>query len=289
VNGSSAAAAAVAGAAAVLAQARPSLRAAELHSALVGAAQPLAGEGVLGEGAGYVSLGAAAASELAAEPATLALGNARSAGWRRQRTILVRNTSTRAVDAGVRIQHETEGAASVRFSASPAHLRLAPGASVRIALAVRAGSAPVGSAPASGNVLVTVHGGTPVRVPWVVTFGAPPNTLLGPLHLSNNVFAPSDATPALLTFQAGRILSVGGRAQVQPVSRLELRLLAANGTDLGVLARLRDLLPGRYAFGLTGRSPAGNVLGRGTYIVRVLAYSSLPGPASRKQVLFHVK
>jgi hypothetical protein len=68
-----------------------------------------------------------------------------------------------------------------------------------------------------------------------------------------------------------------------------LQLLRGDGTDLGVLVRLRDLLPGRYAFGLTGRSPAGNVLGRGTYIVRIVAYPSLPGPASRKQVLFRVK
>ena len=289
VNGSSAAAAAVAGGAAVLAQARPSLRAGELHAALVGDAQQLAGENVLSEGAGFVSLGAAAASELAAEPATLALGNARTAGWHRQRTILVRNTSTRSVNVGVRIERQSEGAAAIRFSASPSRVRLAPGASVRVGLSVRAASAPVGTAPAVGNVLLRVAGGTPVRVPWVVTFAVPPDTLLGPLHLSSNVFEPSDAAPALLTFQAGRILDVGGRAQVQPVSVLALQLLRADGTDLGVLVRLRDLLPGQYAFGLTGRSPAGSVLGRGNYLVRVLAYPSLPGPPSRKQVTFHVK
>ena len=55
------------------------------------------------------------------------------------------------------------------------------------------------------------------------------------------------------------------------------------------LVRLRDLLPGRYAFGLTGRSPAGNPLGRGRYMIRVVAVPSLPGPASRSKVAFTIK
>jgi hypothetical protein len=160
---------------------------------------------------------------------------------------------------------------------------------VEIKLTVRVASPPQGRAPAEGSLRIAVDGGTPVRVPWVVTFGSTANTLLGPLHLSQREFTPSDAAPALLTFQAGRILGTGGRAQVQPVASLELRLLRSNGTDLGSLARLRDLLPGRYAFGLTGRTPAGNVLGRGNYFIRVIATPSLPGPASVKQVLFRVK
>jgi hypothetical protein len=122
-----------------------------------------------------------------------------------------------------------------------------------------------------------------------VTFGAPPDTLLGPLHLSTHSFSPSDSAPALLTFQAGRILGASGRDEVQPVALLQLDLLRADGTDFGTLVRLRDLLPGRYAFGLTGRSPAGNALGRGKYLIRVTAVPSLPGPASRKLVAFTIK
>ena len=289
INGSSAAAAAVAGAAAVLAQARPSLDGAALHSALTGNAQPLAGELVTTEGAGYVSLGAAAAAELATEPTTLALGNARDARWTRERTLVVRNVSTRKVRGGIRIQRDAEGAASVRFAASPARFELEAGQSLEVKLTVRVASEPQGRAPAAGSLRIAVDGGNAVRVPWVVTFGSTANTLLGPLHLSQHEFTPSDAAPALLTFQAGRILGTGGRAQVQPIASLELRLLRPNGTDLGSLVRLRDLLPGRYAFGLTGRTPAGNVLGRGNFIVRVIATPSLPGPASRKQVVFRIK
>src|SRR5205085_3604235 len=114
----------VAGAAAVLAQARPGLDAAALHGVLVGTARRLPGATVTSEGAGYVSLGAAAAAELAVTPATLAVGNARHAEWIKRRTLLVENVSTRRVRGGIRIARDAEGAASVRFTASPARFDL---------------------------------------------------------------------------------------------------------------------------------------------------------------------
>ena len=42
---------------------------------------------------------------------------------------------------------------------------------------------------------------------------------------------------------------------------------------LGVLARRRELLPGRYTFGLTGRGADGGRLRRGAYVIRVVARS----------------
>jgi subtilisin family serine protease len=289
INGSSAAAASVAGAAAVLAQARPSLHASALRSLLVGSAQPLEGETATSEGAGFVSLGAAAAGELAVEPATLALGHASTARWARLRKIVVTNVSSRKVRVGIRIERDREGAASVRFVAGPPRFELAPGQAQAVLLLVRVASTPVGRAAAEGALRIRANGGTPVRVPWAVTFGDPPKTLLGPLHLRTDHFKPSDSAPALLTFQAGRILGFGGRRQLQPLRQLELQLLRGDGTELGTLARLRSLLPGRYAFGLTGRSPAGNSLGRGRYFLRVIAYPEAPGPATRKQVPFWIE
>ena len=44
-----------------------------------------------------------------------------------------------------------------------------------------------------------------------------------------------------------------------------------DGKRLGVLARLRNLLPGRYAFGLTGRDATGRVLDPGVYVLRLRA------------------
>ena len=68
VNGSSAAAAIVAGAAALVAQARPGLDAAALKGLIVGTARPLAREPVTAQGAGRVDATAAAGGELAAAP-----------------------------------------------------------------------------------------------------------------------------------------------------------------------------------------------------------------------------
>src|SRR6185437_13852962 len=63
VNGSSAAAATVAGAAALLAQARPALGASALAGLLTGTAQRLEAEPVTMQGSGLVDAGAAAAGE----------------------------------------------------------------------------------------------------------------------------------------------------------------------------------------------------------------------------------
>ena len=58
------------------------------------------------------------------------------------------------------------------------------------------------------------------------------------------------------------------------------RELWRSGERLGLIARRRELLPGRYTFGLTGRGPSGDRLPRGTYTIRVLAF---PGDGTRRQ------
>ena len=109
VNGTSAAAAVVAGAAALLAQARTGLDASALRSLLVETARPLAATPVTAQGAGRIDPGAASAAELAVEPASLALG--RAGGTARQ-TLVVRNLSTRDLPVRIRIEHSSEGAAA---------------------------------------------------------------------------------------------------------------------------------------------------------------------------------
>src|SRR5207247_9082365 len=76
VNGTSAAAALVAGSAALLAQARPYLDADALKSLLVGAARPLPDDAVTAQGAGLIDLGGATATEAAATPTSRPLGRA---------------------------------------------------------------------------------------------------------------------------------------------------------------------------------------------------------------------
>ncbi len=95
VNGSSPAAAVVAGAAAVLAQARPGLRAIDLKSLLTGEARSIAGESVAAQGSGLVDLGASAAGEITADPVAFAFGHAEGDGWHSTQQVVVRNVSSR--------------------------------------------------------------------------------------------------------------------------------------------------------------------------------------------------
>jgi hypothetical protein len=116
-----------------------------------------------------------------------------------------------------------------------------------------------------------------------------PAGLLGKLELSARSFKPSAAAPAVVALRAGRLSRPSGLTQVEPVLRLDLELRSARGKPLGLLARLRDLLPGRYAFGLTGRGPNGRVLRRGGYRLRVVAWPAGGGPAVRRSVRFRIE
>ena len=289
VNGTSAAAATVAGAAAVLAQARPSLDAPALKSALSGYARPIGDDPVTAEGAGLLDLGAAAAGEVAVEPASLALGNATGPRWRKTETLLVRNLSTRPIRLRVGVEHGAEGAAAVTFVARPHRLSLLTGQAAPVQLEISLKSAPVGSAPAEGAVVVRATGAGAMRVPWAITFATGNRGLLETPRLSTVAFAPSDSAPARLTLQAGRVLGGLTGDSVRAVSRLDIELRNAKGTNLGLLARLRDVLPGTYAFGLTGRDPAGAVLPNGRYRLRIAAYPTGPGPISRRNVAFRIR
>jgi hypothetical protein len=56
-----------------------------------------------------------------------------------------------------------------------------------------------------------------------------------------------------------------------------------------MLVRLRDVLPGRYAFGVTGRGPGGVRLRPGRYVLRVVGVPVGGGPASTVDVPFRVR
>jgi hypothetical protein len=85
--------------------------------------------------------------------------------------------------------------------------------------------------------------------------------------------------PAVLAVDVGRVLRVDGSASdgpatvpaIAPVARFALDLWNEAGQRLGTLATLTDVLPGRYTFGITGRSPAGADLEPGNYTLRVIA------------------
>ena len=163
-------------------------------------------------------------------------------------------------------------------------LRIPPGGIGRVYVAVRS-LIPVGP-PVEGMLKVYPEGSASISIPWLVTFRPRDDELLGSVRLSTASFRPSDNAPAVLSFQAGRIASGG---QLEPVARLELDLRGPGGARLGVLAQLRDLLPGRYAFGLTGRNAKGETLEPGRYRVKLTAYPTGAGPPSRAAVVFAIR
>jgi hypothetical protein len=99
-------------------------------------------------------------------------------------------------------------------------------------------------------------------------------------------FADISSVEAYLEEIAAR--SAGALA-VQPLSRLDLELWSPAGGRIGLLARLRDVLPGRYSFGVTGRDPTGAVLPAGDYQLRLVAFGTDTGPPTVRTIGFAIK
>ncbi len=285
ISGSSAAAALVGGAAALVAQSRPELEAAALKGVLVGTAVPLRATAVAAQGAGFVDPGAASAAEVAARPAAIGFGAADEVGWRSRRTITVENVSTRRLP--VTIASEVEGIAGVSVRAKPNRLRLAPGESATVVLVARVAFLPRNVGAVTGAVRLAVAGGGRVRIPWAVALPGRGAPLLGQIRLSTSSFRASDRAPAVLSVRAGSVTDRAGRIQLRPLARLDVELWRGQ-EKLGLLARLRDVLPGSYAFGLTGRGPNGGGLPPGRYRLRVLAVPP-DGTYERRFVRFQIR
>src|SRR5947207_145855 len=130
VNGSSAAAATVAGAAALLAEARPDLEARALRSILAGYAQPFPDAPVTAQGTGLVDVGASAAAEVETDPTSLAFGPAARPNWSSVQKVKVRSVSNRLLY--LRVALPQAGGAGLALSATPAIFRLEPGGEVPI-------------------------------------------------------------------------------------------------------------------------------------------------------------
>jgi hypothetical protein len=285
VNGTSVAAALVAGGAALLAQARPYLDAEALKGLLVGSAQALPADSVTVQGAGLVDVGGATATEFAAAPTALAFGRATSRKWRSDQVVAIRNLSYSRVILTFHADVTREGAAPVQFDVRPLRVSLATGQTIRVRVRARLAAKPDGTAPVEGQLVATPAAGGVIHVPWTILFGPRAQPGLSAVRLSLHSFKPSDAAPALLSFVAGSV----AHAAVQPLSRLDLELWSPEGGRIGLLARLRDVLPGRYSFGVTGRDPTGQLLPSGAYQLRLVAYGTDPGPPTVRTVAFTIK
>jgi len=290
VSGSSAAAAAVAGAAALLTQARPELDASALKGVLVGTAQELERESVAAQGAGVLDLGAAAAAEAAVLPSTLSFDRATRAAWQATRKLIIRNLSSRQLWVAIAADDRQEAASrGLLFASAPSRLRIPAGGFARVFVTGRIAFAGIPRTPIEGALRVRPEGSIPLRVPWLASFRPARRSLLGAPSLTTRSFKASDNAPAVLSFRAGQIARGRHGWQIAPVARLDLELFDAKNERLGVIARLRDLLPGRHSFGLTGRDAEGNELEPGRYRLRLTAWPTGDGLPSRASTSFTIK
>src|SRR4029077_20050501 len=113
--------------------------------------------------------------------------------------------------------------------------------------------------------------------------------LIGSVQLSSTAFKPSDVKPAVLLVEVGRVERTAAGIALEPALRLDIRLRDNAGKDLGLLARVRDVLPGHYTFGLTGRGPHGRVLPAGRYALTLLAYPAPSVRAVTRSVVFTLR
>jgi hypothetical protein len=140
---------------------------------------------------------------------------------------------------------------------------------------------------ATGLLAIRPSGSQVLHLPWAVAFPPEGQSLVPAARLDRTTFRPSDVEPALLHVRVGRVLS-GAGLQVVPASRLDVLLYDATGKFIGVLARLRDLLPGTYTFGITGRSSTGLRLEPGRYELRLAAWPVLGDEPTRARVPFEI-
>jgi subtilisin family serine protease len=276
VSGTSVAAAVAAGAAAVLAEGRPRARAVDLIGLLAGSAQRRDLDAAA-SGAGLLDLRSAVQQEIAAEPALVSFGIPRRSSLELERIVRIRNLSTRELT--VSIQTSALAPKGVEITVDPQRLRIRAGRSANVILRANTSDLSDQAGAATGELVLAVSESSEVHVPWAVAVPTPAIDLLSRVTLETTGNRVSDAMPAALSLVAGALVPTPG-PQVRPLELLEVQL-RRGGELIGVLARRREVLPGRYTFGLTGRGPGGERLRRGSYVVRVVAR---PGDGVRQQV-----
>jgi hypothetical protein len=134
---------------------------------------------------------------------------------------------------------------------------------------------------------VRVVRGPTLRVPWAIAVPVRDKPLLTGVRLSESEIEPSDVAPAVLSVVAGRVDGRADRPQLLPLRTLSIELFR-RGRRLGRLALQRDVLPGRYAFGITGRGPRGGRLPKGVYSLQLVA-TPVTGPRYVLDVPFSIR
>src|SRR5262249_50052725 len=152
--------------------ARPSLDAGSLKALLVGSARRLPGDSPTEQGAGFVDLGAAAASELAVTPSAVVFDPPQGRATATE-TPAGRNVSVGPIAARVFVG----GPADVGVRALPLRLRLRPGATATVRL-VASLHQPGTRGEAIGTIRVAPETGVVQRTLWSAEVGGGRRQLL---------------------------------------------------------------------------------------------------------------
>jgi hypothetical protein len=232
-----------------------------------------------------VDVAAASAGEVAASPASLAFGAWTGAKWTSTQTLTLRNVTTRRLRLDVSVHPDGGESEVLAFKIEPARLIVRQGQTATVKITAALAAAPAGEL-GMGTLDVTPVGGTALRIPWAIDYRPYTGPLLANEQLTVTRFHPSPAAPSRLSVDAGVVVR-GTAPEVQPVALLDVQLWRGSEA-LGLLARVRDLLPGRYTFGLTGRDANGGQLVPGDYRLRLVAWPTGRGKPTVRSVSFTV-
>jgi hypothetical protein len=255
VSGTSIAAARVAAAAVAVHERNPAERPDDVAAALVGTARRLGP--TLWAGAGRLQAAAAPAARILVEPSGLALPRQPAgAPFAVSRRLTVLNAGSEPVN--VKLSALLRGASVNLF---PATLALGPRQRGRVTLTVSAAGRGNSVGFVTGRIIATGSGPTMSTVVGL-PIGPPPPARLGPLALAGT---------GGVRFTAGAVAERGGARDVQPLGKLELRLVDASGRAVRELTPpggATDLLPAEYAYTLTRSARSGLPRGRYRFLAR---------------------
>ena len=283
VTGSSAAAAVAAAVAALVIQQRPDLSADALKAVLVASATPLVSATeratAPAQGGGIINPAAAIETTLIVDPPVVALGAPTRGSWTSEVLLELENLGPSTELVTFALVPDGAEPLPLEFRVEPSSLTIAGSSRANVRLVVSLSDAQATwQGWISGTILVQPANGAPTRVPFATAFAEdPPAPLVDAARLDP---VPDGASePGLLSVLSFRVGWVGespAGLAIGPVSLLEVELWRAT-EFVGTIATLRDLLPGRYSIGLTGRGPDGSPLGAGSYRVRFAARPAVAG------------
>jgi hypothetical protein len=194
----------VAGAAALLAQARPEQTAAQLRASLIGSAQELesddAGLSPSAQGAGKLDVAAAVDQRITASPDALSLGLAdMGPDPARTRTVVLHNSGDRAVTVRLSVEEGEGSTGTARLSTRTLRIKAGRDASADLIVTPASGAV---AGETSGVLVGTVSDGSTVRVPYAayvrpLQVQASPSLATGSTDVFVNTPVPPEAAPTV--------------------------------------------------------------------------------------------